>query len=144
MDIPSHTLGLVLEVLGLEGNSGLIGIRDDKKIETEGESGDEGCGDHIRNHHPVETDSAGEDGNDFRISRHLRGEENHRYEHEHRTEHVHEIRDEVQIVVEDDGPERSFLLDKVVNLLTDVKDDDDADDQKQRHKERAYEFADNI
>lgn len=65
MDIPSHALGLVLEILGLEGDSGLVGIRDDKEIETEGESSNQGSGDHIRDHHPVETDSAGEDGDDF-------------------------------------------------------------------------------
>lgn len=65
MDIPSHALGLVLEILGLEGDSGLVGIRDDKEIETERESSNQGSGDHIRDHHPVETDSAGEDGDDF-------------------------------------------------------------------------------
>ena len=92
----------------------------------------------------METDSAGKYGHDFRIGRHFRRKEDHRYEYEHRTEHIHEVWDEVQIVVEYDGSERRFLLNKVVNLLTDVEDDDDADDQKQRHEERAYEFADNV
>ena len=140
MDIPSHTLGLVLEVLGLEGNSGLIGVRNDKKIETEGESGYEGCGDHIRDHHPVETDTAGEDGNDFRISRHLRSEEYHRYEYEQRAEHIHEVRDKVHIIVKDDGFERGFLSHKVIDSFTDIEDDHDTDNEEQRNEERADEF----
>ena len=92
----------------------------------------------------METDSTGQDGDYLGIGSHLRGEEYHRYEHEQRTEHVHEIWDEVDVIVEYDGPERSFLLDEVIDPLADVKDDDDADDQKQRHKERAYELPDDI
>ena len=92
----------------------------------------------------MEAGSAGEYGDYFRVSSHLGRKENHRYEHEHRTEHVHEVWDEVQIIVKDDGSERSFLLHKVINLLTDIEDDHDTDDQKQRHKERAYELADDI
>ena len=92
----------------------------------------------------METDSTGEYGDYFRIGSHLGRKEDHRYEYEHRTEHIHEVRDEVQVVVKDDGLERSFLLNKVINPLADVEDDDDADNQKQRHKERAYEFTDYI
>ena len=92
----------------------------------------------------MEAGSAGKNGNDFRVSSHLGRKENHRYEYEHRTEHIHKVWYEVQIIVKDDGPERSFLLHKVINLLTDIEDDHDTDDQKQRHKERAYELADDI
>ena len=42
--------------------------------------------------------------------------------------------------VEYDGSQRSLLLYKVIDLLTDVEDDDDADDKKQRNEERGYEL----
>ena len=92
----------------------------------------------------METDSAGEYGHNLRVGCHLRGEEDNRYEHEQRAEHVHEVWNEIDIIVKDDSLERSFLLDKVIDSLADVEDDDDADDQKQRHEERAYELADYI
>ena len=92
----------------------------------------------------METDSAGQYGHNFRICRHFRRKEDHRYEYEHRTEHIHEVWDEVQVVVEYDGSKRRFLLNEVINPFTNVEDNNDADDQKQRHKERAYEFADNV
>ena len=75
---------------------------------------------------------------------HLGREEDHRDEHEQRTEHVHEVGYEIDIVVKDDGLERSFLRHEIINLLADIEDDDDADDKKQRHEEGADELLRNI
>ena len=92
----------------------------------------------------METDSAGQDGDDLRIRSHFRREEYYRDEHEQRTEHVHEIRNEVHVIVEYDGLQRCLLADKVINLFADVEDDDDADDEKQRNKECGNEFSDYV
>ena len=92
----------------------------------------------------METDAAAENGHDFRVRCHLRREENHRNEHEQRREHVHEIRNEIHIIIENDGLERSFLRDKVVNFLTDVENDDDADNEHYRDKEGQYELLEYI
>ena len=144
MDIPSHTLRLVLEILVLEFDSRLAGVRYDEKVQTQGEKCDEGRGEYVRNHHPMETDTTGKYGDYLGVGGHLRGEEYDRNEHEQRTEHVHEVRNEVEIVVEDDSPERSLLLDKVIDSLADIEDDDDADYQKQRYDEGAYELTDDV
>ena len=92
----------------------------------------------------METDTAAENGHDFRVRCHLRREENHRNEHEQRREHVHEIRNEIHIIIENDGLERSFLRDKVVNFLADVENDDDADNEHYRYKEGQYELLEYI
>ena len=92
----------------------------------------------------METDSTREDCHYFRIGSHLRCKEDNRDEHEQRTEHVHEIWDEIEIIIKDYSLQRSLLTYKVINLLTDIEDDDDADDKKQRHKEGCYEFLDDV
>ena len=71
MDIPSDALCLVLEILVLELDSRLAGIRYDEKVQHQGENGDEGRGEKIRHHHPMEADSAGKYGDYLRIRRHL-------------------------------------------------------------------------
>ena len=88
----------------------------------------------------MEADAAGEDGYDLRVSRHLGRKEDYRNEHEQRTEHVYEVRHEVHVVVKDNCLEGSFLGHEVIDLLTDVEDDDDADDKQQRHKEGSHEL----
>ena len=130
MDISAYTLEAVLYIFGLEIKPRLVGIRYDKKIQTEREHGDKQGGKYIRYHHSVETDTTGEDGHNLRVSRHLGGKENHRNEDEQRTEHIHEVWHKIEVIVEDNRPERSFLADKIINLLTDVEDDDNTDDQQ--------------
>ena len=144
MHISAYSLDLLLDVLVFEFQSRLIGFGYDKEVETQGENGDERGGEYIRQHHPMEADSAGEDGDNLRVGSHFRCEENHRNEHEQRTEHIHEVRYKVDVIVEYDSPQWRFLAHELIDLLTDVEDDDDADDQKQRHKERRYEFLDDI
>ena len=144
MYIPAHTLEPLLDILILKFQTRLVCIRDNEQIQTQRQQGDHGSGEYIRHHHSVETHSTGEDRHDFRIRCHLRREEDHGYEHEQRTEHIHEIWHKIEIIVKHDSPQRRLLADKIINLLTDVEDDDDADDQKQRHKERCHEFPDNI
>ena len=144
MHIPAYSLCLGFYVLLLEFDSRLVGVGYDEQVEIQGHDGDQSRGEYVRDHHPVEADSAGEDGDDLGIRGHLGREEDHRDEHEQRTEHVHEVRHEVDIIVEDDGLQRRFLAYEIVDLLADVEDDDDADDQNQRHEEGAYEFPDYV
>ena len=84
-------------------------------------------------------DAGGENRNDFRIGSQSGGEQNYRNEYEQRAEHIDEIRYEVQVVVEDYGIQRGFILHEIVNLLRNVEDDDYADDQNQRHEEGKHE-----
>ena len=140
MHIPSHTLGLILEILGFKGDSRLVGIWNDEEIEAKGECGNEGGGHHVRQHHPMEADSTGQYGDDLRIRSHLGCKEYYRNEHEQRAEHIHEVRNKVYIIVKDDGFERRFLGHKVINSLTDIEDDHNTDDEEQRHKEGADEL----
>ena len=144
MDIPSDTLGLVLEVLIFKFDSCLAGIRYHKKIQPQQEQGNKGRGKDIWHHHPVKTYSAGKDCDDLGVRCHLRRKENDRDKDEKRTEHVHEIWNKVQIIIKNDSPQRSLLLDKVIYPLADVEDNDDADDQQKCHEERGYEFPDDI
>ena len=144
MYIPADSFGPCLDVLLLEFDSRLVGVGYDEEVEVQGHDSDKGGGEQVRNHHPVETDSAGEYGHDLRVRGHLRGEEDDRDEHEQRAEHVHEVWYEVDVVVEYDGLQRRFLADEVIDLLADVEYDDNADDQNQRHKEGAYEFPDYV
>ena len=144
MDISSYGFRLALYVRLLKFDSRLVGLRYDEEIEIQGHDGDERGGEYVRDHHPVEADSAGKDRNDLSVSRHLRREENDRDEHEQRAEHVHEVGHEVDVIVEDYGLQRRFLAHEIVDLLADVEDDDDADDQDQGHEERAYELSDYV
>ena len=144
MDVSSYGFRLALYVRLLKFDSRLVGLRYDEEIEIQGHDGDERGGEYVRDHHPVEADSAGKDRNDFGVSRHLRSEEYDRDEHEQRAEHVHEVGHEVDVIVEDDGLQRRFLAHEIVDLLADVEDDDDADDQDQGHEERAYELSDYV
>ena len=140
MYIPADTLESVFDILRLKFQSRLIGVRYDEKVKPERQKGDDCRREHIWNHHPVETDTAGQDSHNLRVGCHLGSKEDHRNEHEQRTEHVYEVRNEIHVIVKDDGLERSLLRHEVIDLLTDIEDDDDADDEQQRHKEGSHEL----
>ena len=135
MHVPADTLCPGLYVFLFKFDSRLVGVGYDEKIQIQRKDCNQRGGEYIWHHHPVETDSAGQDGYYFRICSHLRGEEYHRDEHEQWTEHVHEVWYEVYVVVKYDGPQRRFLADKVVDLLADVENDHDADDQQEGNEE---------
>ena len=92
----------------------------------------------------METDSAGEYGYDFGVRRHLGSKEDNGYEYEQRREHIHEVRNKVDIIVKDNSLQRGLLGNKVVNLLTDIEYDHDADDQNKRDKEGRDELPDYV
>ena len=92
----------------------------------------------------METHTTGKYGHNFRVSGHLGREENDRNEHEQRAEHVDKVRYEVHIIIKDYSSQRGFLGHKVIDLLTDIKNDDNADDENQRHKESSHELLDDI
>ena len=144
MDISSYSLESLLDILIFKLQSGLVGLGYDKQVQTKREDGDKRSGEYVRHHHSVETDSTREDSHDFRIGGHLRCKEYNRDEYEQRTEHIHEIWHKIDVIVKDNRLQGSLLADKVINLLTDVEDDDNADDKKQRHKESGNELLDDI
>ena len=76
----------------------------------------------------------------LRIARQFRGEENDGNEDEQRTEHIHVIRNEGQVIIEDDLFERYLALEEIVHLLRQVKDDGDRQNEHDREKERTQEF----
>ena len=92
----------------------------------------------------METDTTGQNGHNLRVGSHLRSEEDYRYEHEQRAEHIHEIWHEIEIIIKNDSLQRGFLADKIINLLTYVKDDYNTDNQQQSHEEGRDELLDYI
>ena len=144
MHVPADILVPLLDVLVFKVQPRLVCLRYDEQVQAQREYCNQRGGEYIRDHHPVETDTTGKNRHYLSISSHLGCEENDRDENEQWAEHVHEVRDKIHIVIKYDGPQRCLLADKVINLLTDVEDDDDADDQKQRHKECGDELLDDI
>ena len=88
--------------------------------------------------------ASGEYGDNLGVGRKTRGEQDYRNEYEQRAEHIDEIRYEVEVVVKDDGVQRSFVLDEVVYFFRDVEDDDYADDENQRHEEGHHKPLENV
>lgn len=144
MDVPLHFLRFLLRIFRLEDVSLGIGPRYDEKVQAQRQQRDDGCGENIRQHHPVETDSAGEDGDDFRVGRHSGCEEYDRYEHEQRAEHVHEIRDEIHVITEDDLLQRSLLGHEIIDFLTYVEDDHYSDYKENRDEEGQHKLLRDI
>lgn len=92
----------------------------------------------------METDSAGQDGDNLRIGRQSGCKENYRNEHEQRAEHVHEVWNEIHVVIEDNRMKRSLLGNEIIDFLTDIEDYDDSDYQQKRDKESRHELLDYI
>ena len=86
-------------------------------------------------------DATRQDGNNLAITRQLRGEEDHRDEDEQRTEHIHEVRDEIQIVVENNLAHSHLVLEEVIKLLREVENNGNTHDEHDRENERAKELA---
>ena len=144
MDVPVRIRGIGFQVFVFELDENLVRVRNYEQVQAKGEYGDDGRRDYVRHHHPVETDAAGEDGYDFGICRHLRCEENHSDEYEQGAEHIHEVRDEIEVIVEDDGFQRGFLAHEVIDFLAYVENDDYADDQNQGYEESRDELLDYV
>ena len=121
-----------------------VGSRQDPQAKDKGKQGNERGRYQIRHHEPMVTDAAGEHGHHLRVLRHLGGEENHRQEHEHGRILVHKIRDKIEVIVKDDGPQRGFLAHEILNFFTDVEDDDDQGQEGDGDEERHQELPDNV
>ena len=144
MHIPSGGRIPLLDILFFEYMPVMVGPGYDPEIQSKGESRDKEGSCDVWPHHAVETDTAGKNRYYLRISRHSRREEDDRDEHEQRTEHVDEVRYEIEIIIEDDGMQRGLLRYEIINLLADVKNDDDADYQQEGDDERPHESLENI
>ena len=67
-----------------------------------------------------------------------------RDEHEQRTEQVGEVRDEVQVVVEDDGVPRGVMRHELVLFLVEVEHHRDGDDEYDGKDVRPQELLDDV
>ena len=101
MEITPCILVPLLYVCLLKFYTPLVGRGDYKKVEQKTEYGNCTGGKHIRIHHPLETYSSGQYGNDLRVGSKFGCKENNRNEYEHRAEHIHVIWDKVCVVIED-------------------------------------------
>ena len=81
---------------------------------------------------------------DLRVARQLAREKNDRDEDEQRAEHIHVIRDEWQVIIENNLVQRNLVLEEIVHLLRQVKDDRDRQNEHDGKEERAQKFLDNI
>ena len=90
------------------------------------------------------TESRGLHSDDFRIAGEFGREIDDGDEDEQRTEHIHIIRDERQVIIEDDLAERYLMLEEIIHLLRQIKDDGNRQNEHDRKEERAQEFLDNI
>ena len=100
----------------------------------------DGCGEGVRDHQTMVTDTCGVHGDDLRVAGQFGGKEDDRNEDEQRAEHVHVVRKEGQVVLEDDLLERNLVLKEIVHFLREVEDDRDRQNQHDREKERTQEF----
>ena len=131
---------LPFEVLLLEGDTPLVGARYDEEIEAQAHDRDEESREKIGIHQTPETHSSREHGYDLAVAGQFGGEENHRDEDKQRAEHIDEVRNEIQVIIEDNSFQRGLLVDEVIYLLTDIENDDYDDNQQQRHEESTYEL----
>ena len=92
----------------------------------------------------METDSSGQYRDNLRVRRHSGCKENDGYEHEHRAVHIDEVRNEIQIVIEDDGLQGCFLFNEIVYLLVYVKDYHQKNDKQQGHHEGRDELLEYV
>ena len=83
-------------------------------------------------------------GDDFRVACQFAGEIDDGDEDEQRAEHIHVIRDQGQIVVEDDFLQRHLIFKEIVHLLREIEYDGYRQNEHDREEERAQEFFDNI
>ena len=98
----------------------------------------------IRHHQTVVTHSGGVHGDDLRVARQFAREKNDGDEDEQRTEHVHVIRNEGEVILLDDLHKRDLVLEEIVHLLRQVKDDSDRQNEHDAKEKRAQKLLDNI
>jgi len=84
------------------------------------------------------------DGYNLRISRHSGSKEDYRNEHKQRTEHICEIRNKIDIIIKNNLVQWSIMLDKIINLLTNIKNNYNSYYQYQSNEEGKNEFLRNI
>ena len=141
----AHIIRLLLVLVHLfELQSRHTSRGDDLRAQHVSDQGDDGRRNHVRHHEPLETHARGEHGDDFGVLRQLRREENHGDEHEQRAEQVGVVRDEVQVIVEDDGTDGRLVVDEVVNVFIDVEHHGNGDNQCDGKEIGAQELHDDV
>ena len=89
-------------------------------------------------------DSCSMHGDDLRVARQLGRKKYDRNEDEQAAEHIHVIRDEGEIIVQDNLAQRNLVLKEIVHLLRQVENDCNREDEHDGKKERAQKLLDNI
>ena len=91
MHIPARTMHQVFHVFVLKFAADYISSGNKEITEIQRHANQQHGSDKIRIQKTLETDATAQNGNDFGMARHLRGEENHRNESEKIDEQIDEI-----------------------------------------------------
>ena len=140
LDVACALLGKMLDVLVGKMQHLLAALGDEPSAEPDTEDAEEGSGDEIGSHEPVIAHAGGMHGDELGVACHFAGEEDDGEEDEQGAEHVHVVRDEGEVVVGDDLPEGYLVLEEIIHLLGEVKDDGNGKNEHDREEERAQEF----
>ena len=116
---------VALKVFRLKLHALLLSLRDNPEAEHKACNGNDACAKHIWPHQAAEADTTREHRHNLGLHCQLRGEEDYRDKGEERTKLVYKVRNEVQIVVENNGIPGCVQLCKVVDTLHIVEDNQD-------------------
>ena len=144
LDMPRVLRREMFDVLVRETDHPLAALRDHPSAQEETQHKKQRRRDCIGHHQTVITHSRRLNSDDLRVTRHLAREIDHRDEDEQGTEHVHVIRNERQVIIQDDLLQRHLVLEEIVHLLRQVKHDGDRKNEHDRKEERAQKFLNNI
>ena len=108
--------------------------RNKEVAESQHNNGHDGSTYHVRPQHPAVADAATQDGNNFGIAGHLRGEENHADEDEQWAVEVDKARDEIEVIRKNDFLERSVSAKEIVKFFRYVEGDNDDNDKCHRQQ----------
>ena len=139
-------LGVLLAfyVLRLEIDDMPLRNRYQPEVQRQRKAADDQRPEEIGPHQAAERHAARKHRHDFGLVGHLRGKEDAGDEGEQTAELVDEEGDEVQVVVEDDVPQRGVQLREVVDLLHIVEQHHDDDDHRDGEEVGRKELAEYV
>ena len=144
LDVPD-VIGRFLVLVHLfKLQSGDTSRRDDFRSQHIRHHRDDGCRNHVGEHHSFKAHARREHGNDFGVLRQLRGKENHGDEDEERTEQIRIIRNEVQVIVKYDSLQRSLIVDEMVDILIYIEYHRNGDNQCDSEEISSQKLDDDI
>ena len=135
---------LAFDVLRFEIDDMALRNGDQPEVERQRKAADDQRAEEVGPHQAAERHAAREHRHDLGLVGHLRGEEDAGDEGEQTAELVDEEGNEVQVIVEDDVPERGVQLREVVDLLYIVEQHHDDDDHRDGEEVGRKELAEYV